>query len=58
MVANTFTTKIVEECDKYRDFIDCNAVKSLRSEDEAVLSHQALGPLFKDNIPEPITEML
>ena len=58
MAINTFITKVVEECDKCRDFIDHNAIKSLRFEYETVPSHQALGPLFNDNILELINEML
>ncbi|KAM2234393.1 hypothetical protein ACFXTI_012643 [Malus domestica] len=32
--------------------------KTIRFEDEPNVSHQTLGPLFKDNVPEAIIEML
>ncbi|KAB2595576.1 histone deacetylase 5-like [Pyrus ussuriensis x Pyrus communis] len=58
MATNTFITKLVEECNKYRDFINRNAIKSFQSEGDSSALHQTLGPLFKDNIPKSITNML
>lgn len=51
MPANTFITKLAEECDKFLNFIDQNAIKTLRFEDDLVASNQILGLLFKDDIP-------
>lgn len=58
MATNTFITKLTEECDKYHNFIDCNAIKTLRFEEDSVASHQILGFLFTDDVSEIITEML
>ncbi|KAB2611497.1 histone deacetylase 5-like [Pyrus ussuriensis x Pyrus communis] len=56
MASNTFITKLTEECNKCQDFIDRNA--SLRFKGDSIATHQILGPLFKDDVPKTITEML
>ncbi|KAB2610644.1 proline-rich protein 12-like [Pyrus ussuriensis x Pyrus communis] len=48
MASNTFIIKLSEECAKCIDFIDRNAIKTLRFEGDLIHSHQILGPLFKD----------
>lgn len=58
MVANTFVTKFTEECGKCNDFITRSAIKTLQFEEDVVASHQIMGSLFKDDVPEVIIEML
>ncbi|KAM1972824.1 hypothetical protein FF1_019334 [Malus domestica] len=58
MASNTFITKLSEKCAKCKDFIDRNAIKTLRFEGDSVASHQILGPIFKDVVLETISEML
>lgn len=57
MATNTFVTKLTEECDKCHDFIDRGAIKPLQFEEDVVATHQIMGPLFKDDLPEVITEI-
>ncbi|KAM1134910.1 hypothetical protein ACFX19_044681 [Malus domestica] len=58
MAANTFITKLTKECNKCRDFVDQNAIKTFQSEGESSAVHKTSGPLFKDDVPETITTML
>lgn len=58
MAANTFITKLIEECNKGRYIIDQNALKVIRSEDDLSAFHWTLRSIFKDIILETITHML
>lgn len=58
MVTNTFVTKLTEEYNKCHEFIDHSVIKPLRFENDVVPTHQILSPLFKDDVPDVITEML
>ena len=58
MAANTFVSKLTEECDKCHNFTDHSAIKPLWFEGDVVATHQILGPLFKDKVPEVNIKML
>ncbi|KAM2889767.1 hypothetical protein FF1_013350 [Malus domestica] len=58
MAANTFINKLIEECSKCQNIIDRNKIKTIQFEDEPNVSHQTISPLFKDNVPEAIVQML
>ncbi|KAM1798878.1 hypothetical protein ACFX12_032903 [Malus domestica] len=58
MAANIFITKLIKKCNKCQNITDRNTIKTIRFEDDPNASHQTLRPLFKDDIPEAITEML
>ncbi|KAM1218555.1 hypothetical protein ACFX13_046555 [Malus domestica] len=45
------------ECNKCKDFIDRNTIKTLRFEGELNSTHQILGPLFKDTVPSSIINL-
>ncbi|KAM2111842.1 hypothetical protein ACFX1R_014416 [Malus domestica] len=47
----------LNECNKCKDFIDRNAIKTLRFERNLNTTHQILGPLFKDAVPSSITNL-
>ncbi|KAM2227690.1 hypothetical protein ACFXTI_014469 [Malus domestica] len=58
MAPNTFISKLSDEYAKCRDFIDRSTIKTLRFEGDSSASHQIIGPLFKDNVPASITNLL
>ncbi|KAM2698518.1 hypothetical protein EV1_037513 [Malus domestica] len=58
MASNTFITKLFEEYAKCNDFIDRNAIKTLRFEGNLDATHQILGPIFKDAVLKAIIEKL
>ncbi|XP_048435311.1 uncharacterized protein LOC125475023 [Pyrus x bretschneideri] len=54
----SFIAKLSEEINKCKDFIDRSAIKTLRFEEDMATTHQILGPLFRDAVPSPITDLL
>ena len=54
----SFISKLSDEINKCKDFIDRNAIKTLRFENDMATSHQILGPLFRDAVPSCITNLL
>ncbi|KAB2607144.1 proline-rich protein 12-like [Pyrus ussuriensis x Pyrus communis] len=54
----SFISKLSEEINKCKDFIDRNTIKTVRFEDDMAASHQILGPIFKDAVPSCITDLL
>ncbi|KAM2200934.1 hypothetical protein TB1_000847 [Malus domestica] len=53
----SFISKLSNECNKFKDFIDQSAVKTLRFESDLSATHQILAPLFKDAVPSSITNL-
>ncbi|KAM1083532.1 hypothetical protein ACFX19_022320 [Malus domestica] len=53
----SFISQLSDECNMCKDFIDRNAVKTLRFESDLSTTHQILGPLFKDAVPLSITNL-
>ena len=54
----SFISKLSDECNKCKDFIDRSAIKTLLFENDLATTHQILGPLFKDTVPSCITNLL
>ncbi|KAM2224810.1 hypothetical protein ACFXTH_018882 [Malus domestica] len=52
-----FICQLSNECNKCKDFIDRNAIKTLHFESDLNTTHQILGPLFKDTVPSSITNI-
>ncbi|KAM1331557.1 hypothetical protein EV1_043672 [Malus domestica] len=53
----SFISKLSDECNKCKDFIDQSAIKTLRFESDLSATHQILGPLFKDAVPSSIINL-
>ncbi|KAM1884931.1 hypothetical protein ACFX14_037668 [Malus domestica] len=58
MASNIFISKLSDECAKCRDFIDRSTIKNMRFKGDSSASHQFLGPLFTDNVPASITNLI
>ncbi|KAM1171367.1 hypothetical protein ACFX1T_021672 [Malus domestica] len=54
----SFVSELSTERNKYKDFIDQNAIKILHFESDLNTIHQILGPLFKDTVPSSVTNLL
>ncbi|KAM1242101.1 hypothetical protein ACFX2J_033668 [Malus domestica] len=52
-----FISQLSNECNKCKDFIHRNAIMTLRFESDLNITHQILGPLFKDAVPSSITNL-
>ncbi|KAM1520286.1 hypothetical protein ACFX1R_024577 [Malus domestica] len=53
----SFISKLSDECNKCKDFIDRSVVKTLRFESDLSATHQILGLLFKDAVPSSIINL-
>ena len=54
----SFISKLSDEINKCKSFIDRSAVKTLRFQEDMATTHQILGPLFKDAVPSSVTNLL
>ncbi|KAM1639724.1 hypothetical protein ACFX13_009927 [Malus domestica] len=52
-----FISEFSNEYNKCKDFIDRNAIKTLRFKSDLNNTHQIMGPLFKDTVPSSITNL-
>ncbi|KAM1034572.1 hypothetical protein FF2_037537 [Malus domestica] len=54
---SSFISKLSDECNKCKDFIDRSVIKSLHFESDLSATHQILGPLFKEAVPSSIINL-